>query len=177
MAFLRHALWAVLIFGLLPQLLWSGSSAFAQQSLPTEPLVIESGEGRHRFTVEVARTDEERRIGLMHRRSMAADHGMLFDFITPRPVGMWMKNTFIPLDMLFIKSNGRIANIAQAAPHSLETVPSRGRVLGVLELNAGTARRLGLAAGDLVRHPMFGTAETTDGAASSDGSAAASGAH
>jgi uncharacterized membrane protein (UPF0127 family) len=121
------------------------------------PLVIEGADGRrHRFTVELADTDERRAYGLMFRRSMPADEGMIFDFKEDRPVSMWMRNTLIPLDMLFIDRTGRVVNIHQrAVPHDETSITSEGPVRGVLELNGGTAARLGLKPGDLVRHQMF----------------------
>jgi len=126
------------------------------QALATTPLLVETAQGVHRLTVEVARTPAQRAIGLMYRTTMPPDHGMLFDLGVPRVVSMWMKNTFISLDMLFIQSDGRIANIvADTVPESLAPVRSRGRVLGVLELNAGTAAALGIRPGDLIRHGMF----------------------
>ena len=95
----------------------------------------------------------------MFRDAMAPDHGMLFDFEEDQPVAMWMRNTRIPLDMVFIDRAGRVAGVApDAVPYSEAVIPSPGPVRAVLELNAGTARRLGIGPGDLVRHPMFGTA-------------------
>ncbi len=121
-----------------------------------DQLEIVTAGGRHRFTVEMAVTPEQRSRGLMFRSSMAADAGMLFDFGYPRQVSMWMKNTLISLDMLFITANGRIVNIARSnQPHSLNSVGSTEPVLGVLELNAGTAERLGIGPGDRVVHPIF----------------------
>ena len=121
------------------------------------PLSITTASGStHRFTVELADTAERRAVGLMYRASMAADHGMLFDFKTDQPVSMWMRNTRIPLDMLFIARDGRIVNIAErAVPFSETTVPSKGPVRAVLELNGGTTARLGIKPGDRVTHPMF----------------------
>lgn len=124
-------------------------------------LVIVSGGERHEFQVEMAVTPEQRTQGLMFRRTLAPDAGMLFDF-GPRPqrAMMWMRNTYIPLDMLFIAEDGRVESIAERTiPLSLETVSSGGPVRGVLELNGGTVSRLGIAPGDLVEHPMFGTAD------------------
>ncbi len=134
---------------------WVASSASAQPAL--ERLSIRSGNAVHVFEVEVARTGEERAKGLMFRRYMPADRGMLFDFGSEQPVGMWMKDTFIPLDMLFIRKDGSIARIAEnTEPHSLRTISSGENVLSVLELNGGTAARLGIAPGDRVLHPLFG---------------------
>lgn len=120
------------------------------------PLSIATASGTHRFMVEFADTPERRAVGLMHRASMPADHGMLFDFKTDAPVAMWMRNTRIPLDMLFIAKDGRIVNIAErTVPFSETTVPSKGPVRAVLELNGGTSARLGIKPGDRVTHPMF----------------------
>jgi len=128
------------------------------QSLETSPLLIETRDGaRHAFTVEVADEFEEMRIGLMNRRSLRADAGMLFLYGRPRGAAMWMKNTYIPLDILFIQSDGRIANIAvNTTPLSLETIPARGRVAAALELAGGTTVALGIKAGDKVLHPGLG---------------------
>lgn len=127
----------------------------------TSSLVIVSDTGRHAFTVELAVTPEQRAQGLMFRRKLAPDAGMLFDM--GRHAGraaMWMKNTYIPLDMLFIEADGKIESIAErAVPHSLETISSRGPVRAVLELNGGTAARLGIEPGDRVEHELFGTAD------------------
>ena len=132
-----------------------GSGAWAD-GLGCSPLVIETPLSRHAFTVEVAVTPASRQRGLMHRRSMAQDAGMLFDYGHATRAAMWMKNTFIALDMLFIGGNGLILKIAErTVPHSLETVASDGPVRAVLELNAGTAARLGIRTGDRVRHAIF----------------------
>lgn len=126
------------------------------QALPEAPLVISSGAQSHRFTVELADDDDERSIGLMHRAKMSDDHGMLFDFQTPRRVGFWMRNTFIPLDMIFIKSDGEIVSISEnIQPHNETPVGPARPVRAVLELNAGLAKKLGLKVGDIVRHAVF----------------------
>lgn len=124
------------------------------------PLVIESQSGKqHKFTVELADTDERRAYGLMFRQSMPADQGMIFDFKVDQPVAMWMRNTRIPLDMLFIDRTGRVVNIHERAiPLDETSISSDGPVRSVLELNGGTASRLGLKAGDRVRHALFGNA-------------------
>ncbi len=126
----------------------------------TSPLTIETAGGqRHRFTVEFADSDEKRALGLMFRERMAADAGMLFDFKADQPVAMWMRNTRIPLDMLFIARDGRIVNIRErAVPFSEDSIYSDGPVRAVLELNGGTVARLGLKPGDRVRHAMSGNA-------------------
>jgi uncharacterized membrane protein (UPF0127 family) len=110
------------------------------------------------FTVEVARTEDEQHRGLMDRPSLAADAGMLFDFHATQPIAMWMKNTLIPLDMLFITEDGRIAGIAQRAiPNSTAIISSPVPVRAVLELNGGTCDRLHIAVGDRLIQPAFGS--------------------
>src|SRR5258708_2272024 len=119
-------------------------------------LTIESGGKSLHFNIEMADTDERRALGLMYRTTLPADAGMLFDFKRDQDVAMWMRNTRIPLDMLFIDRTGRVVNIAQrAVPFSEATISSAGPVRAVLELNGGTAERLGLKAGDRGGHPMF----------------------
>lgn len=145
-----RALCALLFLGL--------SAALAQDAAsgPTEPLTIAARTGRHAFAVEVMRTDAERSRGLMYRRTMAPDHGMLFDFKAVAPVAMWMKNTYLPLDMVFIRADGIIARVATGTePLSTKVIPSGEPVLSVLELNAGTTARLGIHAGDRVEHSLF----------------------
>ncbi len=128
----------------------------SSSSAVREPLDVVTAGGRHRFEVEVVSTPPERERGLMFRRHMAENHGMLFDFGREREVSMWMKNTYLPLDMLFIKADGTIVTIAEnTRPHSLKAIPSRRPVRAVLEINAGTVARLGIAPGDRVAHPLF----------------------
>ena len=133
------------------------------QQLPLTPLVIETADGRHHFEVMVAQSRRQRLKGLMYRRQMDGDHGMLFDYgRRPRQMAMWMKNTYLSLDMIFIRKDGTIANIAVSnRPHSLKPVPSDGSVAASLELMAGTTERLGIKAGDRVRHAILGNLETT----------------
>ena len=116
------------------------------------PLTITSARGQtHRFVVEVARTKEEQARGLMERQSLAPDRGMLFPYETPQPVAFWMKNTLIPLDMIFVAPGGRILRIeANTVPLSLEPVGSGDPVEAVLELAGGRSAELGIAAGDRV---------------------------
>jgi uncharacterized membrane protein (UPF0127 family) len=148
------------------RLLRAAALLLAAAGLPTMPaaafaqgeLTIATGTGRHRFTVELAQTSAERARGLMFRERMPADHGMLFDFVTERPVSFWMKNTPLPLDMLFIDAQGVVVRIvADAVPFSEVPIPSGRPVRAVLELNAGTAARLGIVPGARVLHPLFGT--------------------
>jgi uncharacterized protein len=126
-------------------------------TFPTAQLSIKAASGRHDFTVEIARTGQQQTQGLMYRRRMAANAGMLFVYRRVGPVSMWMRNTYIPLDMLFIRADGKIAHIAQrTVPQSLETISSPEPVKSVLELNAGTAARLKLKIGDLVSSSALG---------------------
>lgn len=122
-------------------------------------LAIETAAGaRHDFEVEIATSRAQQAQGLMYRKALGEKAGMLFVYRPAQPVAMWMKNTLIPLDMLFIDAAGRIAKIAaRTVPLSLTTIESEGPVQGVLELNAGTAARLGITPGDRVLHPAFGT--------------------
>ncbi|MGJ3258891.1 MAG: DUF192 domain-containing protein [Rhodospirillales bacterium] len=117
-------------------------------------LTIETDTSAYPFTVEVMRKPEDRARGLMHRKKLAESHGMLFDFGRNVIARMWMKNTFIPLDILFIRTDGTIANIARdTVPHSTEVLRSKGKVRYVLEINAGLSMRFGITAGDKVRLP------------------------
>ena len=121
-----------------------------------QPLEIASKSGVHVFAVELASTPEEQAKGLMFRRQLPEGQGMLFDFHQEQPTSFWMKNTYIPLDMIFIRGDGRILRIAEnTVPLSEALVPSGGAVRAVLEVNAGTARKLGIAAGDRVAHSIF----------------------
>jgi uncharacterized membrane protein (UPF0127 family) len=128
-------------------------------ALPTdrEPLLIETRSGPVKFAVELALTPADRATGLMHRQSLPADHGMLFRFDRTRQIMMWMKNTPLSLDMVFIGEDGVVAGIARnTTPYSEAVIPSPGPVRYVLELNAGTALRHGISAGDRVRHRIVG---------------------
>jgi uncharacterized protein len=122
-----------------------------------EKLSIVTASGTHDFSVEVMRTPPELEHGLMFRRFLPPDRGMLFDFKTERPVMMWMKNTYLPLDMVFIARSGRVVGIAEnTEPLSEKIIPSGAPTYGVLELNAGTAAKIGLKIGDEVHHSLFG---------------------
>jgi len=130
----------------------SGFATFATGSLSIET----AAGGKHDFQIELAETPDQRAQGLMFRRELAADAGMLFLFGNSDVRAMWMKNTLIPLDMLFIDETGKIVRIEQrTVPHSERTIVSGGPVSAVLELNAGTASRLVIKPGDWVRHPAF----------------------
>jgi uncharacterized membrane protein (UPF0127 family) len=117
-------------------------------------LVLKTDSGPHSFTIELATTQAERALGLMYRRALPADAGMLFLYEKPQPLTMWMRNTFIPLDMVFIGADGKVHRIeSRTEPFSTQIISSEGIVQGVLELNAGTAAGIGLKAGDEVVYP------------------------
>ena len=150
----------ILILGLAVTLLGSDLRGDAgKEQLTGEELLIDAAGGPVILFVEVVDTNKTRASGLMFREELAPNAGMLFDFKREQPVSFWMKNTFIPLDVFFIKADGRIVNIAKrAVPHSERSIASDEPVLGVLETNAGVADRLGIKLGDIVRHPVFGNA-------------------
>ncbi|HEX3523575.1 MAG TPA: DUF192 domain-containing protein [Stellaceae bacterium] len=129
------------------------------QQFPTSEVTIISATGPHRFKVELAKTPAQMTQGLMFRTSLAPDAGMLFDYRQPTPATMWMRNTLIPLDMLFVDAQGRIVNIHErAVPQSDDVIAAAEPVRAVIELNGGTAARLGIEPGDQVVHPIFGNA-------------------
>ncbi len=139
-------------FVLATLLLAAGACHAFQRSMVT----IETAGGRAAFQVELALSGAERMQGLMGRTRLAPDAGMLFDFGGNEVVGMWMKNTFVPLDMLFIDEGGKVVHIIEdTVPMSEELLSSRVPVRAVLELLAGSVRKHGIAVGNLVRHPMF----------------------
>jgi uncharacterized protein len=143
-----------LIAALLAVLGFFGLAATSAQTL--DKLEIVTSSGVHPFSVELARDEAEREKGLMYRRFMPADRGMLFDFKREEPVMFWMKNTYIPLDMIFISRAGKVTNIAaNAEPLSERMIPSGGPCYGVLEVNAGVAASIGVKVGDTVRHSIF----------------------
>ncbi len=121
-----------------------------------ETLQIVTASGTHDFHVEIAKDDVSRAQGLMNRPFMPADRGMLFEFEREEPVSFWMKNTYNPLDMIFISRKGVVTNIVEKAePLSERVIPSGPPCLAVLELNGGVAASIGLKVGDTVRHPFF----------------------
>ncbi|WP_221792494.1 DUF192 domain-containing protein [Aquisediminimonas sediminicola] len=127
----------------------------AESGLATETLSIATMKGERRFTVEIAQTAEEQSRGLMFRTKLAPDRGMIFPMLPPRDVAFWMKNTLIPLDMIFIRPNRTIARIeANTVPETLDPVSSNEPVIAVLEIAGGQAVAQGIAPGDLVTLPF-----------------------
>jgi len=121
-----------------------------------QTIEIASKTGVHMFSVEIADNDAEREKGLMYRKELPEGRGMLFDFHREQDVSFWMQNTYIPLDMLFIRADGSILRIAEnTEPLSTRLIPSGGPVRAVLEVIGGTTRKLGIAPGDRVAAPIF----------------------
>lgn len=150
------ALLALVAAGLAPSTPAGAGSPHAAR-LEVSELAVEGSSGSLLFTVEVADTPAERATGLMFRRRLGSDEGMLFDFGEARPVSMWMKDTYLSLDMLFIAADGRIVRIVErTTPLSITPIPSIAPVRAVLELPAGTVAASGIRRGDRVRHPIFG---------------------
>ena len=126
------------------------------QAASIQPLEIVTRSGVQVFSVEMATTEQEKETGLMYRKELPEGKGMLFDFSPEQQVSMWMKNTFISLDMIFIRADGRILRIAEnTEPQSTRIIPSGGLAKGVLEVIAGTAKKYGIQPGDRVAHPLF----------------------
>lgn len=127
-----------------------------QATLRLEPLEIATARGPVRLTVELADTPKRREIGMMCRTAIAPDRGMLFDFQSPQPVAFWMRNTLIPLDMVFIDGQGQVYSIVRNAEPLTDTPrPSGGPIRAVLEIGGGRAAQLGILPGDRVRHRIF----------------------
>ena len=151
--------WGVVVMLVPPPVLAQAQAEIAQAPMllpvDADPLVVATRTGPHSFTIEVADDDLERAAGLMHRQSMPDDRGMLFVFQGPRPLSFWMKNTPMPLDLLFIAEGGRIAAILPGEPYSIAPISPGAPARYVLELKAGTAERKGIARGDLVSHPRI----------------------
>ena len=131
------------------------TTSFARTSV-----AIETQSGLYRFTVELAQTPSQLARGLMGRRSLAADAGMLFIYPRSRRATMWMKDTLLPLDMLFVRSDGVVDSVVErTTPMSLASIRAQGPVQAVVEVNAGTVKRLQIKAGDRVIHELFGNAD------------------
>ena len=127
--------------------------------MATDTLTLVTGQGERAISIEVAETPEDMAMGLMFRTELAENSGMLFPSPRPNEVQMWMRNTYIPLDMVFIRADGVVHRIeAMTEPHSEAIIASRGPVLAVLELVGGAAARMGLKPGDVVRHRIFKSA-------------------
>jgi hypothetical protein len=145
----RHLIALVLLLAALP--------AQALETFTTSELTIVTAAGPQKFKIEVALSDAQMEQGLMFRRSLAPDAGMLFDFRGPIPVTMWMKNTLIPLDMVFLDTGGQVVDIHErAVPLSLAPIATKVPARYVVELNGGTAARLGIKPGDRATSPYIG---------------------
>src|SRR6202790_2702961 len=131
-------------------------SLLGAQATTVEPLEIVTKNGVQVFSVEMATTEQEKETGLMYRKAMPDGKGMLFDFSPEQQISMWMKNTYISLDMIFIRADGRLLRVAEnTEPLSTRIIPSGGLAKGVLEVIAGTAKKYGIEPGDRVAHPLF----------------------
>ena len=131
-------------------------AGYGARAASVQPLEIVTRSGVQVFSVEMATTEDEKEKGLMYRKELADGKGMLFDFSPEQQVSMWMKNTYISLDMIFIRADGRILRIAEnTEPFSTRIIPSGGLAKGVLEVIAGTAKKYGIEPGDRVAHPLF----------------------
>lgn len=156
MAFVRFAVSRSLrvLFAVVALLMIAGHDPVTAAEF--QPLEIVTKSGVKMFSVEIAKTEKERETGLMYRRELADGRGMLFDFAPEQMVSMWMKNTFISLDMIFVGADGRVTRIAEnTEPQSLAIISSGTPAKGVIEVIAGTARKYGIAQGDQVIHPLF----------------------
>ncbi len=143
----RRAIWGALL---------ASCAIGARADAELQPLEIVTASGAFKFQVEIAKDEPSRERGLMFRRFMPADRGMLFEFERNQPEAFWMKNTYIPLDMIFIAPDGKVTHVAaNAEPFSEREVPSGGPCIAVLELNGGEAAKIGLQVGDKVRAPFF----------------------
>jgi len=160
MKFDRKAVWSVARGWLAAILVVAGVvvAGGSVRAASFQPLEIVTKSGVQVFSVEVATTEEEKQTGLMYRKELADGKGMLFDFNPEQEVSMWMKNTYVSLDMIFIRADGRILRIADnTEPLSTKIISSQGPARAVLEVVAGTAQKYGIRPGDRVGHPLFGT--------------------
>ena len=160
MNFDRKAVWSALKGWLVAILVIAGCAVASAPAgaASFQPLEIVTRNGVQVFSVEMATTEEEKQTGLMYRKELADGKGMLFDFNPEQEVSMWMKNTYVSLDMIFIRADGRILRIAEnTEPLSMKIISSRGPARAVLEVVAGTAQKYGIRPGDRVGHPLFGS--------------------
>lgn len=136
---------------------WQWTTGNENSGASQEELVLVTESGRHPISLELADTEEKKQVGLMFRTELADDHGMLFVYESPREITMWMRNTYISLDMIFIGEDGRVVSVArETEPMSEEIISSRVPALGVLEMKAGSANRYEVKPGSEVVHPIFG---------------------
>lgn len=159
MNFDRKAVWSIARGWLAAILVVSFAAAGAPaRAASVQPLEIVTKNGVQVFSVEMATTEQEKQTGLMYRKELADGKGMLFDFNPEQEISMWMKNTYVSLDMIFIRADGRILRIAEnTEPLSTRIVSSQGPARAVLEVVAGTAQKYGIRPGDRVGHPLFGS--------------------
>lgn len=155
-----RGIYAAVLFLILPFVAFAAASNDSAnpplQPLSPDPVVVESSTGAHFFEVELALTPEARARGLMYRTELAPDKGMLFVFEDSVPRSFWMRNTYIPLDIIFIRLDGKILNIVREARPRTETPrQSIGSAIAVFEIAGGRARELGIKAGDYIRHPLI----------------------
>ncbi len=128
----------------------------ANEQRPASPLVVISTDATHHFMVEIASTPQDRAVGLMYRDRLADDRGMLFTYKSAERRSFWMKNTLIPLDIIFIDTNAKVINIiAMATPGSLAPLPSTSPAIAVLEIRGGLAAEIGIEPGDEIQHDFF----------------------
>lgn len=155
--FRRSLLLALASVPLTARAQFRGEPKGPQPELPKEGITIVSHDGqRHVFNVELAKDEQQQITGLMFRKSVPPDGGMLFIWPAPEVSHMWMKNTLVPLDMVFIRPDGVIDSIAEnTVPHSLRDISSQGQVIATLELQSGITSKLGIIVGDRVLAPMF----------------------
>ena len=148
----RACLWLPVV----AMMVLAACTGFGARAATFQTLEIATKSGVKVFSVEMATTEEEKTTGLMYRKELADGKGMLFDFSPPQEVSMWMKNTYLSLDMIFIRADGRILRIAEnTEPMSTRIISSGGLAKGVLEVIAGTAKKYGIQPGDRVGHPLF----------------------
>ncbi|WP_427450853.1 DUF192 domain-containing protein [Litorimonas sp. WD9-15] len=144
-------------------LMFIAGTAFAQTSKndvvdfgEPQPLTIVTADGEHNFQVEEAKTLDQQARGMMFRESMDADTGMIFEFDEPKVATIWMKNTSIPLDILFVRSNGKILKIEHShQPYTLRSASSEAVIAAVVELKGGESKARGIRPGDTIEHPFF----------------------
>jgi uncharacterized protein len=144
-----------LVFVFIALLATAAVSSAQENAVMAKTLTIETAKGSYKFAIEIAGTEQQRERGLMFRKELPEGTGMLFNFHAERPVTFWMKNTYVPLDMIFIHADGTVASVGKGVPLSEELIPSNEPVLAVLEVIAGTAQKIGLKPGDKVHHPIF----------------------